>query len=176
MSGLTPSPPPAPWPALSPSSPTAQGHLGAQRRRPSRWSFSWLDKTTGQWKCPLCKWVSRSSDRAPSTAQLGQCSLPDTPWEDRTGLLLLERAGPPGPFQSQATGSLPQGGLVLRIQFHSASVYEHLPRTRRFRVLILVIPPVYISHYPLWCAFTYVISFGPFEGPNNPFEARQGWR
>ena len=91
-----PLPPPAPWPALSPSSPTAQGHLGARRRRPSRWSFSWLDKTTGQWKCPLCKWVSGSSDRAPSTPQPGQCSLPHTAWEDRIGLLLLERAGPWG--------------------------------------------------------------------------------
>lgn len=77
---------------------------------------------------------------------------------------------PLGPFQSLAAGSLPQGGLVLRIQFPSASVYEHLPCTRHFHVLILIIPPVYISHYPLWCTFTYVISFGPSD---NPFEARQ---
>lgn len=117
----------------------------------------------GVWKLRPC----------PLHPQLGQCSLPHTPWEDRTGLLAAGESRPPGPFQSQSTCSLPQGGLVLRIQFHSASVYEHLPRTRRFHVLILIISPVYISHYPSWCAFTYVISFGP---SNNPFEARQGWR
>lgn len=169
-----PSPPPAPWPARSPSSPTAQGHLGARRRRPSRWSFSWLDKTTGQWKCPLCKWVSGSSDRAPSAPPAWAVLSPphSLGGQDRAAAAAGE-SRPPRPFQSQAAGSLPQGGLVLRIQFPSASVYEHLPRTRRFHVLILIIPPVYISHYPLWCAFTYVISFGP---SNNPFEARQGWR
>lgn len=70
VSGRTPSPPPAPWPGLSRCSPTAQVLHGAQTRR-SLWSFSWWDKTTGQWKCPLCKWVSGRSHRVPGPPRAG---------------------------------------------------------------------------------------------------------
>lgn len=64
-SGPTSSPPPAPWPEPSRCSPTAPARHGARRRRRSPWSFSWWDKTTGRWKCPLCKWVSGRSDSVP---------------------------------------------------------------------------------------------------------------
>lgn len=104
-SGRTPSPRPAPWPERSRSSPTARGLLGAQRRRPSWWSSSWWDRTTGRWRCPPCKWVSGSSDRV-LTPRPGQSAPPPA---GRTG---------PGPLHS------PQGGLVLRTQLCPAGVYR----------------------------------------------------
>lgn len=54
----------------------------------------------------------------PPPPQLGQCSLPHTPWEDRIGLLLLlERAGPPG--LSKARLQAPSLRVVLFSGFSS---------------------------------------------------------
>lgn len=61
----------------------------------------------GVWKLRPC----------PLHPQLGQCSLPHTPWEDRTGLLLLERAGPRG--LSKARPQAPSHKVVLFSGFNS---------------------------------------------------------
>lgn len=117
-SGPMSSPLPVLWPGPSRCSPTAPVLPGAQRRRRSPWSFSWWDKTMGQWKCPHCKWVSGCSAESLGRGEgcLGRAlSLLG---EDGCAAVLPEEA-----FASRLRAPSPSGWSLFRMRVCAASVY-----------------------------------------------------
>lgn len=120
-------------------------------------------------------WKFRPGPRAalPTAPQLGQSSLSHSLGGRDRAAGIPEKA--PGACPKPGSG-LPLPRVVSFSGFGSIQpvLMKRLPRARRFHVLKLIILPVYVSRYPIWCAFTYVISFDP---PSfDPFEARRGWK